>query len=142
MHYQSITTLFSLFVITLLTACGPITPRTHYVGCNNFACQRDLVINKARASYRRPSQRQKIAQNVNFSKLKFRNAKNGDGLWTGFVRGSGLARLRMNFMENGQVTDSRYIGSVQLESSEDPTFFRFRSQLPRSEQLSWDIVNY
>ena len=142
MNYQSIATLSILLALTLLTACSLGTPKTHYVGCNNFACQRDLVLKNARTSYRRPSQKKKIAQNVEFSKIKLQNSNDGDGLWTGFVHGNGLARLRMNFIENGRVTDSRYIGSVQLASSEDPTFFRFKSQLPESNRVSWKIVNY
>ena len=142
MNYQSIATLAILFALTLLTSCAPITPRTHYVGCNNFACQRDLVLKNARASYRRPGKRKKIAHNVEFTKIKLQNSNDGDGLWTGFVHGNGLARLRMNFIKNGRVTASRYIGSVQLKSNEDPTFFRFKSQLPESKQVSWKIVSY
>ena len=142
MNYQSIATLSTLLSLTLLTACTLGTPKTHYVGCNNFVCQRDLVLKNARASYRRPSQRKKIARKVEFTKIKLQNSDDGDGLWTGFVHGNGLARLRMNFIENGRVTARRYIGSVQLEPSEDPTFFRFKSQLPESDRVSWNIVNY
>lgn len=70
----------------------------------------------------------------------FRRISTAQGLWEGFVAGSGTTHLKLVFMKDGSVLETRYIGSVTRKSAERPTKFKFISALPGESDWSWQIV--
>ena len=70
----------------------------------------------------------------------FRRISTAQGLWEGFVAGAGTTHLKLVFMKDGSVLETRYIGSVTRKSAERPTKFKFISTLPGESDWSWQIV--
>ena len=71
---------------------------------------------------------------------KFVRLSTVKGLWQGFVASIGTTHLKLVFLKNGTVVETRYIGSVTRKSHERPTKFKFISSIPRDAGLSWQIV--
>ena len=137
------------FFLLLFSACT-YNPNIHS-NCRSNNCDRyrqkrfvnqRYIIQTPQKKQVKKRTEQQIARQVRFSKLKFKKVSGGDGLWTGFLEGDGLARLKLNFIKNGKVQVSRYIGSVMLEAQDPPTIFRFKSHLPADRQMQWEVQSF
>ena len=60
------------------------------------------------------------------------------GEWSGIVTGRGEINLALQILEQGRVTNTRWIGTVTLASQ--PSTFHFRSSIPTVPDWSWKII--
>lgn len=68
----------------------------------------------------------------------FQSLPDGDGKWSGKVRGNGEVALTLQFLRDGKIDTERPMGGTLL--IDDETTFSFITALPREKGWSWNIV--
>ncbi|MEZ4752875.1 MAG: hypothetical protein R3A13_00985 [Bdellovibrionota bacterium] len=78
--------------------------------------------------------------NLKLTNQSFKKLTATTGHWRGYISGTGLAQLKIDFFSKAKKVSSKYLGKVQLSKAEGPIYYSYISSLPRISDLSWKVI--
>lgn len=70
----------------------------------------------------------------------FSPVANGEGVWRGFVEGTGKVHLLLAISHKGVTQYRRYMGNIMLTAKDRMIPFTFKSLRPKEDHWGWQIL--